>query len=129
MENVQSKTGKILEGIKKGEIAQGIIIRITDGIASDFMTEDQIRNRQVQSDEPFTEVEVGIPEKSTILKPFSFKDYTRIGEGGIPANSTMGKIMGVCDLEENGKVPLIAREVETTKNGSSQKFVTWEIAI
>lgn len=129
MENVTSKTGKILEGVKKGSVAEGIIIRITDGIAKDFMSEDQIKKRQVQNDEPFTEIEIGIPDKSVILKPFSFKDYTRIGEGGIPANSTMGKIMGVCDLEEDGKVPLIAREIETIRNGTSQKFVAWEIAI
>ena len=129
MENVTEKTGKVIEALKKGEMAEGIIIRITDGIAADFMTEAQVIGRQVLADDPYTEIEIGIPSKGAILKPISFKDYTRIGEGVISANTTMGRIMSTCELKIDGKVPMIAREVTVSRNGGFDTFVKWEIAV
>lgn len=126
MEDVTCKTGEIVEGIKKGEMAQGTIIRITDGVAKEFMSEDQVEKRRVHPDDPFTEMEIGIPDRGVILNPISFKDYTRIGTGGIPLNSRMGQIMGVCDLKVDATLPLIAREVQGRGGGV---FTTWEIAI
>ena len=120
-ENVNKKTGKIVEGLKKGQVGGANIIRITDGVAADFMTPEQIVKRQVQSDEPFTEIELVI--NGTILTK-TMKDYTRIGDGGIPQNSTMGKIMGICELEEDGTVPMISKEIE----GRNGRMCVWDIA-
>ena len=120
-ENVTKKTGKIVEGLKKGQVGEANIIRITDGIATDFMTPEQIVQRQVQEDDPFTEVELVI--NGTILTK-TFKDYTRIGDGGIPQASTMGRIMGICELEENGTIPMISKEIE----GHNGRMCVWDIA-
>jgi hypothetical protein len=128
MENITSKTGKITEGLKKGTIATGIIIRITDGLAKDFMTPEQVEKRQTEPDTPYTEIEIGIPDKSTILKPISFKDYTRVNGGGIPANSRMGQIMSVCELTTDAEIPMIAKEIATMRNGMPDRFIVWEIA-
>jgi hypothetical protein len=53
------------------------------------------------------------------------KDYTRINGGGIPAASTLGKIMAICEVKVGGSIPLMTREVD----GRDGKFVVWEIAI
>ena len=121
VQNVKSKTGKIVEGLKKGQVGEATILRITDGIASNFMTQEQIVKRQVLPDEPFTEIELVI--NGTVLTK-TMKDYTRIGDGGIPQNSTMGKIMGICELEEDGKIPMITKEIE----GRNGRMVVWDIA-
>lgn len=124
MKNVTSLTGKISEGLEKGQMAQGVIIRITQGVATDFMTSEQIENRKVNAAEPFVEIEIGIPD-SGILITKNMKDYTRVNGGSIPANSTLGKIMGICEIKEDGSIPMMAKEV----NGRDGKFVIWEIAI
>lgn len=124
-ENVKELTGEITNGLKKGEMAQGTIIRITQGYAPDFMTPEQIEKRQVLPDEPFVELEIGIPE-SGILITNNMKDYTRVGEGSIPANSTLGKIMAICEVKEDGSIPLMTREVA---GRDGKPFVVWEIAI
>ena len=127
--NVKSKTGNLTESLKKGETAIGVIIRITDGLASDFMTLEQVEKRMVNADDPFTEIEIGIPQRGVILKPISFKDYTRLNGGGIPLNSKMGKIMQICELKEDGNIPLIAKEININKNGINDSFVAWNIAL
>ena len=124
-ENVTKKTGKVLEGLKKGQVGEANIVRITDGIALDFMTSEQIVKRQVQADEPFTEIELVI--NGTILTK-TMKDYTRVADGGIPAASTMGRIMGICTLEEDGTIPMITREITVMRNGEMRKMVVWDIA-
>lgn len=129
MENVKKKTGKIMEGLKKGTVATGVIIRITDGLASDFMTAEQVEKRQTNPNDPYTEIEIGIPDKSIILKPTTFKDYTRINNGGIPLASRMGQIMSICELAENAEIPLITREKVIMRNGTPDSFIAWEIAV
>ena len=125
-QNVKSKTGKIVEGLKKGQVGEATILRITDGIASDFMTMDQIAKRQVQPDDPFTEIEIVI--NGTVLTK-TMKDYTRIGDGGVPQNSTMGRIMSICEFKEDGTIPMISKEIEFVRDGRQQKMVVWDIAI
>lgn len=127
--NVKSKTGKIADALKKGTMAEGRIIRITDGLATDFMSLEQIEKRQAKTADPYTEIEIGIPSLSTILKPITFLDYTRINKGVIPANSKMGQIMGVCELSEDAKVPLLVKEVNVLRNGNQESFMAWEIAL
>lgn len=123
-ENVEALSGEITNGIEKGLMAQGEILRITQGLATDVMTVEQIEKRQVRVDDPFVEIEVGIPESGVILTK-NMKDYTRINDGGIPAASTLGKIMAICEVKVGGSIPLMTREVD----GRDGKFVVWEIAI
>ena len=123
-ENVKSLSAEITNGLEKGRMAEGQIIRITQGRATDFMNPEQIEKRQVGEDEPFVEIEIGIPESGVLITK-NMKDYTRINGGGVPANSTLGKIMAICEIKEDGSVPLITREV----NGRDGAFVVWEIAI
>jgi hypothetical protein len=124
-QNVKALTGEITNGLEKGKMAEGTVIRITQGIATDFMTPEQIEKRQVQADEPFVEIEIGVSESGELITK-NMKDYTRVGAGGVPANSTLGKIMAVCDIKEGGIVPMMTREV---KGRDNDKFVVWEIAI
>jgi len=123
-ENVEALTGEVTKGLEKGLVAQGGIVRITQGLATDFMTEEQIIKRQVSIDDPFVEIEVGIPESGVLLTK-NMKDYTRVNDGGIPAASTLGKIIAICEVKVGGSIPLMTREVE----GRDGKFVVWEIAI
>jgi hypothetical protein len=123
--NVKALTGKITNGLVKGQMAEGTIIRITQGNATDFMNAEQIERRQVGADEPFVEIEIGIP-KSGVLITNNMKDYTRVGAGGVPENSTLGKIMSICDIKEDASIPLMTREVE---GRDGKPFVVWEIAI
>jgi len=123
-ENVEALTGELTNGLEKGLMAQGEILRITQGLATDFMTVEQIEKRQVSAADPFVEIEVGIPELGVILTK-NMKDYTRINGGGIPAASTLGKIIAVCKVKVGGPIPLMTREVD----GRDGKFVVWEIAI
>ena len=123
-ENVEALSGEITNGIEKGLMAQGEILRITQGLATDVMTVEQIEKRQVKEDDPFVEIEVGIPESGVILTK-NMKDYTRINGGGVPAASTLGKIMAICEVKVGGSIPLMTREVD----GRDGKFVVWEIAI
>ena len=122
VQNVKQKTGKIVKGLAPGQVGEATILRISDGLASDFMTMDQIAKRQVQPDDPFTEIEIVI-NGTTLTK--TFKDYSRIGDKSISATSTMGKIMSICELKEDGKIPMITKEV-VTRNGT---MVVWDIAI
>ena len=121
-ENVSKKTVTVSEGLKKGTVGTGKIVRVTDGLASDFMTEDQIIKRQVSVDDPFTEIEICI--KGTFVTK-TMKDYTRIGSKLVPAASTMGRIASVCELAEDAEIPMTTKEIET-RNG---KLVVWDIAI
>ena len=124
-QNVTSLSAEITNGLEKGQMTEGTIIRITQGKATDFMNPDQIEKRQVGADEPFVEIEIGIPE-SGILITKNMKDYTRVNGGGVPANSTLGQIMAICDIKEDGSIPLMTREV---KGRDGKPFVVWEIAI
>ena len=123
-ENVEILTGELTNGLEKGLMAQGEILRITQGNATDFMTVEQIEKRQVAIEDLFVEIEVGIPESGAILTK-NMKDYTRINDGGVPATSTLGKIMAICEVKVGGNIPLMTREVD----GRDGKFVVWEIAI
>jgi hypothetical protein len=123
-QNVKALSGEITNGLEKGQMAEGTIIRITQGVATDFMSLEQIEKRQVQANEPFVEIEIGIPESGTLITK-NMKDYTRVGAGGIPANSTLGKIMAICEVKEDGSIPLMTREV----TGHDGSFVVWEIVI
>jgi hypothetical protein len=123
-ENVEALTGELTNGLEKGQMANGEILRITQGLATDVMTVEQIEKRQVKEDDPFVEIEVGIPELGVLLTK-NMKDYTRINGGGIPAASTLGKIMAICEVKVGGSIPLMTREVD----GRDGKFVVWEIAI
>ena len=122
--NVQAITGELTNGLEKGLMEQGEIVAIRQGYAIDFMTAEQIEKRQVQADEPFVELSV---EVSDLEKPLTknMKDYTRIGAGGIPSASTLGKIMAFCEVKVGGPIPMMTREVD----GREGKFVVWEIAI
>jgi len=124
-QNVKALTGEITNGLEKGQVASGVIIRITQGMAPDFMSSEQIEKRQVSEDDPFVEIEVGIPDSGVLIKQ-NMKDYTRINGGNIPANSTLGKIMSICEIKEDGSIPLMTREVPGRDN---KPFVVWEIAI
>jgi len=123
-ESVQALTGELTNGLEKGLMAQGEIVQITQGLAPDFMNEDQIERRQVRADEPFVELSVKIPEVERLITQ-NMKDYTRINGGGVPAASTLGKIMAICEVKVGGSIPLMTREVD----GRDGKFVVWEIAI
>lgn len=123
--NVKALAGEITNGLEKGQMAEGRIIRITQGNATDFMTSEQIEKRQVQADEPFVEIEIGLPDSGVIVTN-NMKDYTRIGTGGVPANSTLGKIMAICEVKEDGSIPMMTREVP---GRDGKPFVVWEIAI
>ena len=123
--NVKALAGEITNGLEKGQMAEGRIIRITQGNATDFMTSEQIEKRQVQADEPFVEIEIGLPDSGVIVTN-NMKDYTRIGPGGVPANSTLGKIMAICEVKEDGSIPMMTREVP---GRDGKPFVVWEIAI
>lgn len=123
-ENVEALTGELTNGLEKGLVAQGEIVQIKQGYAPDFMSAEQIEGRQVYADEPFVELSVKIPEVERILTK-DMKDYTRIGGGGVPALSALGKIMAICEVKVGGSIPLMTREVD----GRDGKFVVWEIAI
>lgn len=123
-ENVEALTGELTNGLEKGLMAQGEILRITQGFAPDFMTPEQIEKRQVKEDDPFVEIEVGIQELGVLLTK-NMKDYTRVNGGSIPAASTLGKIMAICEVKVGSSIPLMTREVD----GRDGKFVVWEIAI
>jgi hypothetical protein len=124
-QNVKALSGEITNGLEKGQMAEGTIIRITQGVATDFMSLEQIEKRQVHVDEPFVEIEIGIPESGVLITK-NMKDYTRVGAGGVPANSTLGQIMAICEIKEDGSIPLMTREV---KGKDGKPFVVWEIAI
>jgi hypothetical protein len=124
--NAKSLKGEITEGPQKGQQAEGNIISITQGDASDYMTPEQIERRLVRSDDPFAEIEIAV---EGTLQKMNFKDYSEIGAGGIPENSTMGKIMAICDIEEEAVIPMIAQETtgRPDKDGKVSKFVVWNI--
>lgn len=136
--NVKSLSGEITDGLQKGLMTEGTIVRITQGGATDFMNSEQIKNRQVFPTDPFVELEIAIAGKGEVtaentktvtgsLIKKNMKDYTRINGGTIPANSTLGQIMAICTIEEGGSIPLMTRAVKGRQDG--KEFVVWEIAI
>ena len=126
IENVKGITGKITEGLQKGQTAEGTITTISQGIAADYMNPEQVERRQVNPNEPFAEIEIAV---EGTLPTFNFKDFSRIGTGGIPENSNMGKIMAVCDINVDAAVPMMAQETtgRPDSNGKVSKFVVWNI--
>jgi len=124
--NAKSLKGEITEGPQKGQMAEGNIVSITQGLASDYMTPEQIERRQVLSDDPFAEIEIAV---EGTLQKMNFKDYSMIGAGGIPENSTMGKVMKICDIEEGAIIPMIAQEVtgRPDASGKTSTFVAWNV--
>ena len=121
--NVKSIIGTVTEGIKKGSMAVGQIRCITQGTAADFMTEQQYTKRQCTADEPFVEIEIAV-EGITVTR--TMKDYTRVGAGGVPPNSNLGKLLAAYDLAEDADINMIAKEL-TGKDGSS--FCLWDIVV
>lgn len=122
--SVTGLTGVLTNGLEKGQMAAGEIVEINQGDATTFMNPEQIERRQVRADEPFVGIKVALPDSDKVLTQ-TMKDYTRIGAGGIPANSTLGKIMAICTVEVGKTIPLMARDVD----GRDGSFVWWEIAI
>lgn len=121
-ENVTSKTVEVGQAIVKGSMAEGQILRVTDGVAEDFMTPEQCASRQCKPDEPYTEIEI-VVEGSIITK--TMKDYTRIGNGVVSPNTAMGRFCSLYDMAKDAAVNMIAREIEG-KNGS-KSYVVWDI--
>ena len=119
--NIKTLTGSVTEGIKKGSMAVGQILRITQGTAADFMTEEQYIKRQCTAEEAFVEIEI-VVEGATVTR--TMKDYTRVGAGGVPANSNLGKLMAVYELAEDSDINMIAKEFTDREGG---KFCLWDI--
>ena len=121
-ENINQKTVEVGQAIVKGTMAIGNVLSMTDGEASDFMSEEQYIARQCQSDEPYTEIKIEV-EGSTVTK--TMKDYTRVGNGVVSPNTAMGKFCSLYEMAEGAEVNMIAREKDG-KNGGS-KYVVWDI--
>lgn len=121
-ENVNKKTVEVGQAIEKGSMKVGVVLRVTDGVASDFMDEAQVIARQCQPDEPYTELEI-VVEGSTVTK--TMKDYTRVGSGVVSPNTAMGKFCSLYEMAEEAEVNMIAREKEG-KNGG-KNYVVWDI--
>jgi len=72
-ENIDVLGGTVGKALEKGKMAVGEIMRITLGVASDFMTPEQIEKRKVLGTAPFIELEVGIPDTGAIFtKTFAY---------------------------------------------------------
>lgn len=121
-ENVNKKTVEVGAALKKGTTSVGTILRVTDGVASDFMSEAQVIARQCQKDEPYTEIEIAI-EGAFVTK--TMKDYTRVGSGVVSPNTAMGKFCSLYEMAEDAEINMIAREVEGKNGGKS--YVVWDI--
>jgi hypothetical protein len=120
--NVKAKAVEVGQAIVKGSMAVGIVLRVTDGVAEDFMSEAQYIARQCQPNEPYTEVEIAV-EGQFVTK--TMKDYTRVGNGVVSPNTAMGKFCSLYELAEDAEVNMIAREVEGKNGGKS--YVVWDI--
>ena len=120
--NINKKTVEVGQAIEKGTMAVGTVLRVTDGVAKDFMDEAQVIARQCQPDEPYTEIEI-VVEGSVVTK--TMKDYTRVGSGVVSPNTAMGKFCSLYEMAEDAEVNMIAREIDG-KNGGS-KYVVWDI--
>lgn len=121
-ENVTKKTVEVGQAIEKGTMAVGVVLRVTDGEAKDFMDEAQVIARQCQPDEPYTEIEI-VVEGTTVTK--TMKDYTRVGSGVVSPNTAMGKFCSLYEMAEEAEVNMIAREKDG-KNGG-KNYVVWDI--
>ena len=119
-QNIPTLGGNVAPTLEKGTMGKGVIIRMTLGSASDFMTEEQIVNRKVTPDMQFIEMEICETESRTIFSK-SFRYY----EGNVPANSVQGKLIATYgELAEDGEINLMTKEVGRADN----PYVIWELA-
>lgn len=122
--NVSKVEVTLGERLKVGQMAEGRILRITEGKATDFMSAENVEKRKALPDDPYLEIEIVC--EGTVLPAITMKDYTKIGDNGIvPPNSTLGKLSTVCDLAEDCVVPMVAQEVQ---GRDGKPFVVWNIA-
>lgn len=121
-ENINALTATVTPGAHKGDMAVGILNRITQGTAMDFMTPEQVVKRLCSPDDPYVEIEI-VVEGIIITK--SYKDYTRIGEGAVPQNSDLGQLMTTYELatDDETNINMIAREIG--RDGKS--FIVWDV--
>ena len=120
-ENLTVLGGDIAPGLKKGTVSTGEIIRMTLGIATDFMTNEQVAARKVRPEMKFVEMEMVEKETGTIFNK-TFRYY----EGSIPENSVQGQLISTYgDLHENDTINLIAKETGRADN----KFVVWDLIL
>jgi len=119
--NLTSLSGEVADALEKNKIGVGEIIRITQGDAKDFMTEEQVVARKVTPTMQFIEMEIiELDSKTIFIK--SFRYY----EGAVPANSMQGQIIATYgELEENSEVNLITREAGKPGN----TFVVWDLVV
>lgn len=120
-QNLKTLGGEVAPGLEKGKVAEGEIIRITLGEASDFMTPEQVEARKVLAKAEFIEMELIEPETQTIFQ----KTFPYYGNKP-PANSIHGKIVSMYgELAEDSKVNLMTKEVGRPGN----EFVVWDLVI
>lgn len=119
-EPIKALKAKIAPPIKKGATATGEIVELSQGSASDYMTDDQIKNRLCNRDDPYIEVVI-VVEGVTIRT--SMKDYTRIADGLVSPNTDLGKFGNICNIEIGSKIPMYAAPVQ--KNG--KEYMVWKI--
>jgi len=120
-ENIDVLGGTVGKALEKGKMAVGEIMRITLGVASDFMTPEQIEKRKVLGTAPFIELEVGIPDTGAIFT----KTFAYYG-GNVPPNSIHGKIVSMYgEITEGGDINLITKEVP----GRDGAFVVWDLVL
>ena len=121
-ENIATLGGTVGTSLEKGKMAEGEILRITLGTASDFHTPEQIEARKVLVNAAFIEMEIIEPESRAIFT----KTFSYYGDN-VPPNSIHGKLVSMYSdrLSEGGKVNLITKEVGHGDN----KFVVWDIVM
>jgi len=127
VEQIEKLTGKVeeyreREDLTKGQTAIGKIVKIEQGLATDFHTPEQIEKRQVNADDQFIQL--------TICEPVSdrlFRTTFRYFEGSVHPKSTMGQILSVYgEIEEGSELNLIAREINPR---DGEKFCVWDIIL
>ena len=117
--NLKSLTGEVADALEAGIVGKGEIIRITQGEATEFMTEEQVIARKVSPNMQFVEMEIIETKTKTIFNK-TFRYY----EGSVPANSVQGQLISMYgDLEENSVVNVITKKVGRPGN----EFVVWDI--
>jgi len=110
-------TGCVGEAVTEGTIAQGTVIAIESGTASEYMDADQCAKRQTPPETPFIFVQIGI-EDHGVVTDLTFRDYS--GEDGkavISPNTMHGKVLSTYPkIKVDGKVNMIATKREKAGN-------------
>jgi len=123
-ENIAALTGDLTEGLKKNQMAEGEITRISIGEAKDFMTPEQCEARKVSPVKAFVEMEIVEKESGTIFTK-TFPLYV----GNVPENSIMGGLIATygAELKEMGTVNLMTKAIKGKND--DREFVVWEIIV